>query len=1045
MIQQISELISQEVAQLIETHFSEQMVLEGIKVLNRSHLSISFSKGSPKRFFIVSGILKDTSIYESRISYKKKNDEVVIQSVCNCNLWNTEEHCPHITALFLHFIIQSYNKTNSEISNLSNSPLFNDAVASTEQYGTLITRPQTLLGTAPRSTFSSIKYKLSNNKIINFPNPKTFEGKLIISINSCDNKQSLLIDETHTASKPIFKYQDKDEKIIEEISIFENLHLFNWQNGSLYHLPDDLISLLKRIARKQRLISVDDCFRIASVAIKKDLCLIFDETKDLRNIPTKETKTKISLGKSKKKNHLSFKIESFDEDDNPINTPLPFLLFTYENGLLDSFKTKTYANEFVIALTDTLMFDHPPKLARFLRTSDEKEIIQECIQQIFTLKYIKLYDEEKNIIYSYPTEVFKNLIHAIFTSFGKAAFRFSNYHSDSKIITLEINKSSIFSNITAFYKITSHYDIPILYNQNIIRSWNSSLKFERKNCDINWFNLHLDITKKDLEVIKNANLDSDHVLTSDGLILLDPKQKSILKFIKKYTHFEDSTELDMKDKKRYMLTFQRARIFELFELRKLGLDGALTPEELALCDNLANLEKMPTYPMPEKYQDIAREYQKDGYQWLRFLYENKFGACLADDMGLGKTLQTIIFLESIIHKVDRILIVCPVSLLLNWENEIYKFSTLKPTIYYGGNRILPKESKVILTSYGIMKKEASTTFSENKIDILVLDEIQNLKNIKSIGAFAARKINADFRISLTGTPVENDLSEFYNILDLSVPGVWGDIRFLSTNSTKKSRLLAKRTAKPFILRRTKQQVLKDLPEKTENLVLLDFSDKEKEIYHNKLESIKQELTSTALNKQYTTILKSLLRLRQMCLWQMEEDLLSTKVEYLLENLEQIIEEKHQIIVYSQFTKYLDIIQGKIIEKGWSYTRLDGSQPHKTRNKHVENFQKNGVPIFLVSLKAGGLGLNLTAASYIFLMDPWWNPAVESQAIDRAHRIGQKNNLTVYRLIIKNTVEEKVLVLQNYKKALFKDLMTDDDDKDFYTGKLSMDDFKQLLV
>ena len=515
--------------------------------------------------------------------------------------------------------------------------------------------------------------------------------------------------------------------------------------------------------------------------------------------------------------------------------------------------------------------------------------------------------------------------------------------------------------------------------------------------------------------------------------------------MKKYTkHEAQSIEAKEGQIQKFALNFKRSRIFELFELKKHGIDGALTKEEEDICENLLNMTEMPTYAVPKIFENIPRDYQLTGYQWLRFLFSNRFGACLADDMGLGKTLQTIMFLESIIDEVETVLIVCPVSILLNWQNEINKFSSLDVEIYYGEGRSLKKNKKIILTSYGVMKKESYTTFQELGLDILIMDEVQHLKNIRSQGATAARNLNAKFRICLTGTPVENDLSEFYNIMDLSIPGIWGDLSLFKTSSSKKSRLLAKQTVRPFILRRTKEEVLTELPEKIENHVYLNFKDEEREHYIATLANIRKRMQTVQQGRKYSEILKSLLQLRQLCLWQNQKFLMSTKIDFLLENLEQLLEEGHKVLVFSQFTTYLDHIQNKVRERSWNFARIDGSQNMKKRQSEVDRFQDGDAQVFLISLKAGGVGLNLTAASYIFLMDPWWNPAVENQAIDRAYRIGQENKLTVYRPIIKDSVEEKVLVLQNTKRELFKDLMSNED-SNFFSGKLSLDDFQQLIV
>jgi SNF2 family DNA or RNA helicase len=281
-------------------------------------------------------------------------------------------------------------------------------------------------------------------------------------------------------------------------------------------------------------------------------------------------------------------------------------------------------------------------------------------------------------------------------------------------------------------------------------------------------------------------------------------------------------------------------------------------------------------------------------------------------------------------------------------------------------------------------------------------------------------------------------------MDLAVPGVWGELGFIKSSSSKKTRLLARQTVRPFILRRTKEQVLNELPDKVEQYIYLPFSEDEQENYKNKLINIQENMKNLVPNKKYGEVLKNLLELRQMCLWQKNNrKIASAKVDYLIESMEQIIEENHKVIIFSQFTTYLDLIQKEVKDKKWKFSRIDGSQQMKKRQKEVENFQEGDSMVFLISLKAGGFGLNLTAASYIFLMDPWWNPAVENQAIDRAHRIGQENKLTVYRPIIKDSIEEKVLVLQNNKKELFKDLMADEE-KEFFDGKLTMDDFKNLL-
>jgi SNF2 family DNA or RNA helicase len=790
--------------------------------------------------------------------------------------------------------------------------------------------------------------------------------------------------------------------------------------------------------------NINEYLKILTAYIDRQDFEIYIKGKSLKEYVFEEVNFRFSIQPSQRKSYLELEMEIFNKQEKLIAPPPAFKIFLNDNGFLSSFRTKNDSYTFIKALIESLDQDST-EYKKHMYSSGKKDSLQKWVEHITGRDELYFMDSHHDAIYQLPTNIIKTIIKSLFQCFQETAARFSFYDPNNKVSYFQIPKNQLFNGIADFHKIMSPLGYPIFYNKQEIKSWSSNIRFERRKSNLDWFELDLVINEKDLEVIKNADLGENYLLTNQGLVLLDTEEKELLKFMKKYTGHEtkEQSQISGSQVKKFSLNFKRARIFELFELKKHGIDGALTQEEEVLCKNLLDLKEMPSFDIPQRYKEIAREYQLTGYNWLRFLFQNKFGACLADDMGLGKTLQTIMFIQSIIDQVDKVLIVCPVSILINWQNEIEKFSDLDVDVYYGSTRTEPADKKIILTSYGVMKKESYTTFNDMRFDILVMDEVQHLKNIRSQGASAARNLHANFRVCLTGTPVENDLSEFYNIMDLSIPGIWGEISFLKTTSTKKSRLLARKTVRPFILRRTKEQVLTELPEKVENHVFLNFKDEEREHYIGTLAQIRHKMANIQQGRKYGEILKSLLQLRQLCLWQNQKFMQSTKIEFLLETLGQILEENHKAIVFSQFTTYLDIIQDKVREQGWKYTRIDGSQSFKKRAEQVDLFQKGDAQVFLISLKAGGVGLNLTAASYIFLMDPWWNPAVENQAIDRAHRIGQENKLTVYRPIIKDSVEEKVMVLQNAKKELFKDLMADDDEG-FYNGKLTMDDFQMLL-
>jgi SNF2 family DNA or RNA helicase len=1040
-------LLNQQEQVLLKEWFQGILQSKIIQTLQRSHISISFKKGSPSENFIVSGIVSESSSHTCKISSKQK----VFTSRCSCNEWNQEDHCVHTGALLLRFSQisqkedQSFEK-NQKLNHVEQRGM-NGLGVHTKHYGRYVDGAHTLNGARPNSTYSSLQYLLINNKIINFPLSKKLESKLIINlVPASDLEDFQSWDNSKFTYYPIFSYVDPEDpnKIYEKISLFESLYLFNWMNGDCYSFNSDVQNLVKQIKIGGLLKTINQYLKILTPFFDSQWVQIQLNDQSIKDIPFEKVRSRFSIFQSNRKSFLTLQFEIFNDKNLLLSPPDVLKVFTSHQGYLEGFRTKKDAYNFIEFLVDSLEYDNQ-EFKKHVYSCSKRDELLSWLDSLLHKDEIFFKDPDVQEINYFETKDVLQIFLWLFKSFSSMASRFSYYDKDSKNIRFELPKNQLLGGIAIFYDKMKDLDIEIFYNNNQIKSWSSNIKFEREGSKQNWFELGMYIDKEDLEVIQKAKIGENFLISQNNLIMLDQENKDLLKFMQKYTKFEakNSESLEDQSLQKFTLSFNRARIFELFELKRYGLHGALTEEEEALCQKLLNLDEMPIYEIKDHYKELARDYQLTGYNWLRFLFEHRFGACLADDMGLGKTLQTIMFISSVLEQTERILIVCPVSIIINWQKEIEKFGNFDVSVYYGSDRQYDKSAKVILTSYGVMKKEAFTNFADSHFDILVMDEVQHLKNIRSQGANAARHIKADFRVCLTGTPVENDLSEFYNIMDLSIPGVWGEKSFLKTTSTKKSRLIAKRTVRPFILRRTKDQVLTELPEKVENHVFLNFSKEEREHYLTSLVSVKQRIDGIQKGRKYGEVLKSLLTLRQLCLWQNKAHIMSTKIDYLCENLEQLIEEGHKVLVFSQFTSYLDLIENRVRVNSWKYTRIDGSQSFKKRAEQVEEFQNGDANIFLISLKAGGVGLNLTAANYIFIMDPWWNPAVENQAIDRAHRIGQENKVTVYRPIIKDSIEEKVIALQESKRELFKDLMGDKDDE-YFSGKLTMKDFEQLL-
>lgn len=999
-------------------------------------------------YLIASGIVKDNRTCECKIVYKKRfegTEQSPLTTNCDCIEWTEENHCQHAAAIYYYYksLVDSGKSADDAIM-----PLVGTIGVHPTKYSSIINGPHDLENAPLSPTYSTLRYTLTNKQTIDFPIPDNFEGRIVINITPT---QEFSTEFKEDIKENVKFYFELGGVIYKNISILENLYLFNWDNGKAYFLPSELKEFFATIRVNILTFTIDDLLNQTLEPKCLDRFIYYVNDVEIKLEEIEAPSLRVFISNSDRKGYSNFSFEFFNKIENRTRPPGFMSLLTFDGGGLDIFRKKAEAYTFLQEVRNYIDFENDG-YKKTLSGKSKKNLWQRAIENVTNKQYTLTFDQENIKLYKYENHIIKLIFNLMVADFGEQFFRYSFYYKDTNELIYQTPMSSIVASLSKFYNTLTPFGIQVFYNKAELNSWSSRIRFERNKIGRSgWFDLELHISDEDYEVLKNADIENNIAITQNGIILLTNEQKDLLRFVSKYTKLESKEEINENRFKKFILPFNRARIFELFELKKIGLEGVLTDEEIELCHRLQNLDEMPQYDLPAPFDTILRSYQKTGYNWLRFLYENKLGACLADDMGLGKTIQTICFIQSIIEKCNRVLIVCPVSILLNWENEFKKFSNMDVHIFHGASREIPKDKKIILTSYGILKKELESFFETEKFDLFIMDEVQHLKNLRSLGAFSARKIQADFRICLTGTPVENDLAEFYNILDLAIPGLWGDLRFLRSSSTPKTRVFARKTAAPFILRRTKTQVLTDLPPKIENNVYLGFNDGEKDFYTNKLKSIRSKIQNSPQQKKYGEILKGLLELRQSCLWQSHDmtstrhykHLESTKIEFLLENLEQILEEGHQAIVFSQFTTYLDIIETAFNDKCWKYSRIDGTQSIAKRQKSVESFQSGETPLFLISLKAGGVGLNLTAASYVFIMDPWWNPAVESQAIDRAYRIGQQNKLTVFRPIMKDSVEEKVLKLQEYKRELFKELLPDDDDT-LFTGKLSMKDFEDLF-
>jgi len=467
------------------------------------------------------------------------------------------------------------------------------------------------------------------------------------------------------------------------------------------------------------------------------------------------------------------------------------------------------------------------------------------------------------------------------------------------------------------------------------------------------------------------------------------------------------------------------------------LVAAALPDLGALCDaldtprplSLKRLEPLlkdfsgiPKAALPKDLHADLRTYQHVGVDWLGFIRDASLGAILADDMGLGKTLQTICAING------RTLVICPKSVVYNWADEIARFRPgLKTSIYHGTKRELDDKADVTLTTYAVLRMDVSH-LAEIEWDAIVLDEAQAIKNATSQTAKAAFELRGKFRAALSGTPVENRLEELWSVMHFANPGLLGGRSDFQTryatpiaagDKDAQNRLRSK--IRPFVLRRLKRDVIPELPPRTDSVLHIELDEIERGVYDAVRAATKKDITEKlAKGSGVLAALEALLRLRQAaCHAQLvpgQNAESSSKIERLLEALEEAKADGHKALVFSQWTSLLDLVEPHLKKAEIPFARLDGST--RDRAGVVNTFQsENGPPVMLVSLKAGGTGLNLTAADHVFLLDPWWNPAVEDQAADRAHRIGQDKPVMVYRMVAKDTVEERIFALQHKKRAL----------------------------
>ena len=1026
---------------------------KGLNYDNRKvrYIGSSVDFGDFKHRFIVSS---EHTLKSYIVTVEVNSNREIIDTFCTCPQFNLTSSCKHLAAVLIKFQGEYFLFDEEEHSNIIVTSLLNELKRTSMDKNIIKKEARVVPYLKLEKSYSYYSYYDTEDYELKF---KVGDTKLYM----LGNKVGTFIDRYHNGGEIKFGKE----------FIFSNKNFyFNNESKRLINFIELAYSRLYRYdsfllptkINLDELFSIVDSIYVDSPGINKELAVVKQLPFNFKVIKEKDNhilKIDYDLTKLRKlSDDYSYLI-----DKNAIYRLNKKETILAKNILEEEIDTLTFSDgyfkefkDYVVPnIKDRLELDETVDDLIIINTPDVK-LYFDILEAYIECKIIFIYGD---IEVNYLDKVNNNIVRD--RDFEKSVFLdVVNYGFDDNLRLYDIDEVGDFleNGIDELNKNYNIFTSEKLKNTSLIKKVNGSTTFSIGSDNILNYEFKLDN-------ISPSELDS---------IFLSLKSK------KKYYKLKNGDILDLLD----------PSIKELEELKEdldLDCESGVLPKFRALyLDSLKNknrfirtnslfdffVQKFKEYKdatvlFTENENKLLRSYQKDGVKWLYNLYKCSLGGILADEMGLGKSLQTIIFIRRILEEDSdaKILIVTPTALVYNWDNEFKKFSDdIKRCIFVGlkkerHRKLDEYDGNVYITSYGLLREDLDI-YKEMNFKVMIIDEAQNIKNPMAMLTKAVKSINSEVKIALTGTPIENSILELWSIFDYVMPGFFASKNKFSekykigedfdddTNITL-SKLRSQ--FKPFILRRKKNEVLKDLPDKLENNIYIDLSDEEKKIYAALVKETKEEmeeLVNAGFSKNKMQILTLLTRLRQVCIDPKivfdNFNKTSSKIEHLIDVIKESVSNGHKLLLFTSFKTALNIVKDSITKEGITSYVIDGSVSSKKRQELVDKFNNDDTNIFLIMLKSGGTGLNLTSADVVIHLDLWWNPQAENQATDRAHRIGQKNTVEVIKLISKGTIEEKILDLQVKKKILSDKLIENDGDEYKSFQNLSVNDIRELL-